>query len=117
MGLVVCETIDRLDQRINDRLAERLCCLSDLGFVFVAGRDGEFRTLIRRIALALSIAHCAKSFGLSMILVSMDARSRVYDLLSEFGLGSRRAMGIAFAPQHSSILAASGALDKPFRLA
>ncbi|WP_027038968.1 hypothetical protein [Mesorhizobium ciceri] len=46
-SFVAGETIECLDQRIDDRLAERLCSLSDLGFVSVAGRGGEFRTLIR----------------------------------------------------------------------
>ncbi|OWK19150.1 hypothetical protein AJ88_43200 [Mesorhizobium amorphae CCBAU 01583] len=76
-SFVACETVERLKQRIDNRLAERLCFLTDLGFASVAGGGGEFRTLSVRIALARSIAHCAKSSRLSMILVSINARSRV----------------------------------------
>lgn len=43
---VACETVERLDQRIDDCLAKRLCCLTDLCFVSIAGRGGEFGTLI-----------------------------------------------------------------------
>lgn len=45
---VVCKTVERIKQRIDDRLAERLCCLIDLSLVSVAGGGGEFRTLIRQ---------------------------------------------------------------------
>lgn len=45
-SFVACEAIERLKQRVDDRLAERLCCLADLGFVCVADGGGEFRGLI-----------------------------------------------------------------------
>lgn len=30
-SFIACETIERLKQRIDDRLAERLCCFTDFG--------------------------------------------------------------------------------------
>lgn len=101
-SFVAGETIERLHQRIHDRLAERLCCLSDLGFVSLAGRGGEFRTLIRQDRIGPIDCPLRKILRLSMILVSIGARS-CWPIRARV----RSAMGIAFAPKHSSRLAAS----------
>jgi len=40
------ETVERLKQRIDDRLTQRLSGLADLSFVSAAGRGGQIRTVI-----------------------------------------------------------------------
>lgn len=87
-SFVARETVERLEQGINDRLTKRLSGLADLGFAPVAGGCGEVRTLIGQDRIrSVDRAHCAKSSRLSMMLGSTGGRSGVYEFFGQFQYG------------------------------
>lgn len=97
-SFVARETVERLEQGINDRLTKRLSGLADLGFAPVAGGCGEVRTLIGQDRIG-SVDRPLRKIFPAVDNAGFHGRAlRRLRILWSIPVRSGCAMGIAFAP-------------------